>query len=655
MRKLDAGIGLVALAVLSATITVVVISSRDSTPQVTAQQETFTLETPASPAGCGTVIAKLAGGTQTPQPGTEWTFHQNAYVKVTATAKAGCTFSHWVYDYGSQLTRTDNPFQFQLISNSTVTAHFTGTPAPATATPTATATTVATPVPVNCTQTTLGIDPLLNTGLTQDCATLLRAKDTLRGTGTLNWSEDTAMKDWDGITLSGTPKRVTSIALGSRSLTGTIPSSLGTLSGLRTLSLDENQLTGTIPAQLGNLAHLTELHLNRNRLTGGIPTQLGDVSKLQYLSLGHNQLSGAIPVELGNLTGLTNLWLKNNQLTGGIPTELGNLTKLRDLVLNDNQLTGTIPPQLGNLTKLTRLVLDNNQLTGDIPEEMENLKKLIHLHLSGNSLTGCVPGIWADVANNDFETLALPYCGAVLEYDSYDRTGTASADGSHAVLMDSSPAARVAEDWHEVLDATVLVVNTSDSDGATRTAFYNSLAVGDIVEWYPMGYPDCWLRYRVTAILADPTGDPPRKRYAVESLFVAFELCVDDVVRDDELVVELRWNPNPAHVREDGLLLMLKDQPVEGGATYLVALHSSVVIDVPEGMTLVRTTGWVMSSGRGIVGLKDVESGSLLHLDQTTGEELSRRVKTIEGSSRDVGALFDSIVSSVRGRPTKGK
>lgn len=150
-------------------------------------------------------------------------------------------------------------------------------------------------MPVNCTQTALGIDPLLNTGLAQDCATLLGEKDTLRGTGPLNWSEDTAMTDWDGITLSGDPQRVTSIALTSRSLTGSIPASLGTLSELRTLSLDENQLTGTIPAQLGSLTKLTRLALEDNQLTGMVPVDLANLTGLTTLHLAGNMLAGCVP------------------------------------------------------------------------------------------------------------------------------------------------------------------------------------------------------------------------------------------------------------------------------------------------------------------------------------------------------------------------
>ena len=63
-----------------------------------------------------------------------------------------------------------------------------------------------------------------NPGLVSDCEALLSARDTLAGTGTtLNWSAAKAMDTWDGITLSGTPSRVTDIALPYAGLNGTIP------------------------------------------------------------------------------------------------------------------------------------------------------------------------------------------------------------------------------------------------------------------------------------------------------------------------------------------------------------------------------------------------------------------------------------------------
>ena len=107
--------------------------------------------------------------------------------------------------------------------------------------------------------------------LVKDCEALLAAKDSLRGTATLNWSTGTAMSSWTGVTTGGTPTRVTGLSLASKSMTGTIPPEIGHLLDLTTLNLKSNSLTGDIPSELGWLDHLTELRLSGNTLTGCIP------------------------------------------------------------------------------------------------------------------------------------------------------------------------------------------------------------------------------------------------------------------------------------------------------------------------------------------------------------------------------------------------
>ena len=114
-------------------------------------------------------------------------------------------------------------------------------------------------------------DPADNRELVKDCEALLAAKDTLRGTATLNWSTGTAMSSWTGVTTGGTPTRVTGLSLASTSMTGTIPPEIGHLLDLTTLNLKSNSLTGDVPAELGWLDHLTELRLSGNTLTGCIP------------------------------------------------------------------------------------------------------------------------------------------------------------------------------------------------------------------------------------------------------------------------------------------------------------------------------------------------------------------------------------------------
>ena len=193
-------------------------------------------------------------------------------------------------------------------------------------------------------------------------------------------------------------------------LTGKIPAELGNLANLEWLYLPDNQLTGGIPAELGNLANLQLLYLDENRLTGKIPAELSNLANLEWLYLHHNRLTGEIPTELGNLANLRQLHLGGNGLTGVIPVELGNLANLSELYLYGNNLIGTIPAELGNLASLRSLYLYNNRLTGEIPSGLGNLAYLQHLYLSSNQLTGCVPQGLSDVPNNDFDSLALPFC-----------------------------------------------------------------------------------------------------------------------------------------------------------------------------------------------------------------------------------------------------
>ena len=201
-----------------------------------------------------------------------------------------------------------------------------------------------------------------------------RLKDALRGTATLNWSVDTAITSWDGVKVSGSPVRVTSLVLVSEGLTGTIPPDLARLDGLEYLWLGYNQLTGEIPAALGGLASLKSLLFNRNRLTGAVPRELGGLSRLESLWLNENQLSGEIPASLGDLGNLRQLLLAGNRLSGAIPSVLGDLSNLEHLKLNYNQLTGEIPSALGRLSNLKDLLLGVNQLTGCIPPALRNVE-----------------------------------------------------------------------------------------------------------------------------------------------------------------------------------------------------------------------------------------------------------------------------------------
>ena len=162
-----------------------------------------------------------------------------------------------------------------------------------------------------------------NPDIVADCETLLGLRDALSGTTLLDWAADTPIEDWDGVTVSGSPKRVTELALDESGLNGEVPGGLGQLTALTVLSLSGNSLRGSIPDELGSLSNLTELSIGNNQLTGSIPVDLGGLANLETLSLNDNRLSGAIPSELGGLTKLKTLLLANNRLTGAIPAGTG--------------------------------------------------------------------------------------------------------------------------------------------------------------------------------------------------------------------------------------------------------------------------------------------------------------------------------------------
>ena len=230
-----------------------------------------------------------------------------------------------------------------------------------------------------------------NPGLMSDCEALLAARDILAGSATLNWSADTPITKWDGVTVDGTPQRVTQLNLNDWGLQGEMPTELGKLSNLSSLQLIANQLTGEIPMELGKLSNLRWLLLWENQLTGEIPTELGELSNLRVLSLSSNQLTGEIPMELGTLSNLTELYLSSNQLKGEIPVQLSSLKNLRQLDLDGNQLTGEIPEELGDLANLRSLDLSGNQLERRIPVELGSLNNLQILRLNENQLTGEIP------------------------------------------------------------------------------------------------------------------------------------------------------------------------------------------------------------------------------------------------------------------------
>ena len=318
-------------------------------------------------------------------------------------------------------------------------------------------------------------EPVANAELVADCATLLGLRDTLRGSVPLNWSAGLAMTSWEGVTVTGTPPRVTALSLASRGLTGRLPAALGDLTALTRLDLSQNLLEGSIPAELGSLEELQALRLYENHLSGSIPMELTRLHALTALFLAENTFGDCIPLRLravasNDLDRYSNLdctpW---EECRSGVPvpdpaanpelledceallvwrdTLAGTATlnwsvgramsswtgvaiagtprRVTKLELANHGLTGEISGLVGDLEGLAELRLNGNALTGRIPSKVTQLSRLEHVYLAGNALSNCVPQWLRGVANHDLAVLSLPDCGEPLDISYGDPVLTA--------------------------------------------------------------------------------------------------------------------------------------------------------------------------------------------------------------------------------------
>ena len=126
--------------------------------------------------------------------------------------------------------------------------------------------------------------------LLEDRDNLLALRDRLAGLAgyerTLNWHPALPMEKWTGVTIGGSPPRVTKLDLPSSDLRGGLSGLLGELTGLTALRLDGNHLDGSIPSKLAQLENLTDLYLAGNRWEGCVVPLLRRIPNNDLQSLG---------------------------------------------------------------------------------------------------------------------------------------------------------------------------------------------------------------------------------------------------------------------------------------------------------------------------------------------------------------------------------
>lgn len=209
------------------------------------------------------------------------------------------------------------------------------------------------------------------------------------------------------------------LLLDTNAFSGSIPivEIAGEWCSLSSLALDSNYLTGSIPSSLGELVNLQGLALEHNYLTGTMPDSLQNLLRLEGLILSNNFLSGSLQGEFNSSSQalLTNIDLSQNQFTGTIPIEIFRIKLLGSFAATGNCLSGTLPQEICEASQLTALVLDGvatapacrqyiftphtyfdaftleHSLSGTIPQCIFSMQSIETLHLSGNALSGGLP------------------------------------------------------------------------------------------------------------------------------------------------------------------------------------------------------------------------------------------------------------------------
>ena len=181
-----------------------------------------------------------------------------------------------------------------------------------------------------------------------------------------------------------------------------------------------NRLTGEIPSEMDNLTNVTELDLSGNQLTGEIPRSFTSLTSLTNFFFSHNAGLCA-PTDEPFQT-----WLQAMQNAIGYPCDFAAdravLVTLYDTTdganwvessnwLSDRPMGSWYGVTTDNSGRVTELRLAENQLSGQIPAELGDLTNLSSLYLSTNRLTGCIPAALRSVVSNDFDEVALPFCG----------------------------------------------------------------------------------------------------------------------------------------------------------------------------------------------------------------------------------------------------
>eukprot|EP00759_Apiculatamorpha_spiralis_P008911 PhF_6_TR15802/c0_g1_i1/m.24452 len=83
--------------------------------------------------------------------------------------------------------------------------------------------------------------------------------------------------------------------VGTRQISGTIPSSMSTWTSLLEFYVNSTQISGTIPSSLSSWTSLQRFDVSSTQISGTIPSSLSTWTTLQWFYIGSTQISGIVP------------------------------------------------------------------------------------------------------------------------------------------------------------------------------------------------------------------------------------------------------------------------------------------------------------------------------------------------------------------------